>query len=159
VCSSDLDQDALAEALDGIRRRLGRSGLKPPSALDRAGDAMRGAAGNLRGNERQQALSQQGRAIDQLRQGAQALAKEMMKRMTQGQNRGRGRGQVRGQNRDPLGRPMRTTGPDFGDTTKVPSEIEIQRARKILRELQQRLGDRARPLLELDYIERLLRRF
>jgi len=153
------DQDALAKALDAIRRRLGRSGLKPPSALGRAGEAMRGAAGNLRGNERRQALSNQGRAIDQLRQGAQALAKEMMKRMTRGQNRGRGRGQVRGQNRDPLGRPVRTTGPDFGDTTKVPSEIEIQRARRIMRELQQRLGDRARPLLELDYIERLLRRF
>ena len=63
------------------------------------------------------------------------------------------------QNRDPLGRPVRTTGPDFGDTTKVPTEIETQRAREILRELQQRLGDRDRPLLELDYIERLLRRF
>lgn len=151
------NQDGLADTLADIRRRMGRAGVKPPSALGRAGDAMRGAAGNLRGNERKQALSNQGRAIDQLRQGAQALAKEMMKRMTQG--RGRGRGQMRGQNRDPLGRPMRTTGPDFGDTTKVPTEIEIQRARKIMRELQQRLGDRARSLLELDYIERLLKRF
>lgn len=151
------DQDALAEALAEINRQLGRAGGKVPSALGRAGKAMRGAAGALRSGEGEKAIPRQGQAIDQLRQGAQALAREMMRRMTQNGNRGRG--PARGDLRDPLGRPMRTSGPDYGDTTKVPSEIEVQRAREIMRELQERLGDRARPTLELDYIERLLRRF
>jgi hypothetical protein len=60
---------------------------------------------------------------------------------------------------DPLGRPLRATGQDPGASTKVPTEIDIQRAREIMQELQRRLGERTRPTLELDYLERLLRRF
>jgi hypothetical protein len=60
---------------------------------------------------------------------------------------------------DPMGRPQRTEGPDHGTTVKVPDEIDIQRAREILEELRRRAGQQTRPLLELDYIERLLRRF
>ena len=61
--------------------------------------------------------------------------------------------------RDPLGRPQRAEGPDLGTSVKVPDEIDIQRAREILEELRRRLGEPTRPMLELDYIERLLRRF
>ena len=60
---------------------------------------------------------------------------------------------------DPLGRPQRTEGPDPGTSVKVPDEIDMQRAREILEELRRRAGEQTRPLLELDYIERLLRRF
>ena len=42
---------------------------------------------------------------------------------------------------------------------KVPDEIDVQRAREILEELRRRLGEQPRPTIELDYIERLLRRF
>ena len=42
---------------------------------------------------------------------------------------------------------------------KVPDEIDMQRAREILEELRRRLGQPTRPNEELDYIERLLRRF
>jgi hypothetical protein len=44
-------------------------------------------------------------------------------------------------------------------TVKIPEESEIQRARKILDELRRRMGDLWRPELELEYIERLLKRF
>jgi uncharacterized protein (TIGR02302 family) len=151
------NQDELRRMLRRLQRQLKQFGMRPPSALDRAGSAMGGASRSLRGNNRGQAVERQGRALDQLRQGVQSMAREMMRRMTNGRNGRRGR--FLSNRRDPLGRPMRTTGPDFGDATKVPNEIEIQRAREIMRELQKRLGDRARPLLELDYIERLLRRF
>ena len=58
---------------------------------------------------------------------------------------------------DPLGRPLR--GRDFGDdlTVKIPGEIDVQRVRRILEELRRRLADPARPQIELDYIERLLK--
>jgi hypothetical protein len=61
------------------------------------------------------------------------------------------------QGTDPLGRPLR--GRDYGDdqTVKVPGEIDVQRARRILEELRRRFGEIARPQLELDYIERLLK--
>ena len=61
------------------------------------------------------------------------------------------------QDTDPLGRPLR--GRDYGDdsTVRVPGEIDVQRARRILEELRKRFGEIARPQLELDYIERLLK--
>jgi hypothetical protein len=63
------------------------------------------------------------------------------------------------QETDPLGRPLR--GRDYGDdtTVKVPGEIDVQRARRILEELRRRFGESFRPQLELDYIERLLKDF
>ena len=60
--------------------------------------------------------------------------------------------------RDPLGRPMNRGSFDT-DNVHIPDEADIQRARRILDELRRRLGERHRPDLELDYIERLLRRF
>ena len=67
-------------------------------------------------------------------------------------------GPARAQNQtDPLGRPLR--GRDYGDdtTVKVPGDIDVQRARRILEELRRRFGETFRPQLELEYIERLLR--
>jgi hypothetical protein len=63
-----------------------------------------------------------------------------------------------GGNRDPLGRPQRTEGPDLGQTVKVPDEIDAERARRILEAIRERLGERFRPRYELDYLERLLNR-
>jgi hypothetical protein len=61
------------------------------------------------------------------------------------------------QDTDPLGRPLR--GREYGDdyTVKVPGEIDVQRARRIIEELRRRFGDVLRPHEELDYIERLLK--
>ena len=97
-----------------------------------------------------------------MRQGAQNLAQAMQQQFGLGPGPGQpGRtGQARaGQETDPLGRPMR--GREYGDdvTVKVPGEIDVQRARRILEELRRRLGDANRPKLELDYIERLLKDF
>jgi len=50
-------------------------------------------------------------------------------------------------------------GPDPGVGVKVPDQIDVQRAREILEELRRRLGEPTRPMLELEYLERLLRRF
>jgi hypothetical protein len=60
---------------------------------------------------------------------------------------------------DPLGRPVRSR--EYGDdfTVKVPDEIDVQRARRVLEELRRRFGEQMRPQIELDYIERLLRGF
>jgi len=128
--------------------------------LGRAGDAMGDAAGQLGNGNADSAVDSQGRALDALRKGAQGLAQAMQQQMGQGQGQGRfGRfGQSRGQqDTDPLGRPLR--GREYGDdvTVKVPGEIDVQRARRIIEELRKRFGDFARPQEELDYIERLLK--
>ena len=64
-----------------------------------------------------------------------------------------------GPTRRPIRSAGRCAGRDYGDdsTVKVPGEIDVQRARRILEELRRRFGEIARPQLELDYIERLLK--
>jgi hypothetical protein len=44
-------------------------------------------------------------------------------------------------------------------TIKVPQVQELERAQRIIDELQKRSGDYSRPQMERDYINRLLRRF
>jgi hypothetical protein len=96
-----------------------------------------------------------------MRKGAQGMAQAMQQDGNgPGPNGRPGRGQQRAQqDTDPLGRPMR--GREYGDdvTVKVPGEIDAQRARRVLEELRRRFSDPARPQLELDYIERLLKGF
>lgn len=119
------------------------------------------AAGNLEGGETGQALSDQGRALQALRQGAEDMMNQMMQAMGNQQGDAEGEGPDRNGNRsaddrDPLGRPRATTGPDFGSRVKVPDEIDIQRAREILDAIRKRLGDQFSPELEKRYLERLL---
>ena len=128
--------------------------------LGRAGDAMGEAEGDLGQGNTDDAVDSQGRALDALRKGAQSLAQSLQQQMGQGAGQGRGSrfGESRGENdTDPLGRPLR--GRDYGDdsTVKIPGDIDVQRARRIIEELRQRFGDMARPQEELDYIERLLK--
>jgi uncharacterized protein (TIGR02302 family) len=128
--------------------------------LGRAGEAMGDAEGNLGDGNADGAVDSQGRALDALRKGAQSLAQSMQQQLGQGPGPGQpGRlGQPRAQqDTDPLGRPLR--GRDYGDdvTVRVPGEIDVQRARRIIEELRKRFGDFARPQEELDYIERLLK--
>jgi len=66
--------------------------------------------------------------------------------------------------RDPLGRAMNDRTNDGGSPEgdyKVPGrgEIDAERVREILEELRRRLGEPLRPQIELDYLERLLKRF
>jgi hypothetical protein len=132
-------------------------GAQPPEQFGGAGEAM-GNAGEALGQENAgQATEQQTLALDRLRQGARSLAEQMMQGM--GQPGPMGRAFNGNGDRDPLGRPLPTQGLDDGDSVKVPEESEVQRARQILEELRRRLGQRERPQLELDYIERLIERF
>jgi hypothetical protein len=118
------------------------------------------AAGQIGQGNTDDAVSSQGRALDAMRKGAQSLAQSMQQQLGEAQGQGHGGrfGQSRAQqDTDPLGRPLR--GHELGDdsTVKVPGEIDVQRARRIIEELRKRFGDLARPQEELDYIERLLK--
>jgi hypothetical protein len=130
--------------------------------LGRAGEAMGDAEGSLGEGDADGAVDSQGRALEALRQGAQGMAQAMQQGMGNGPGPGQpgrfGRARPNGDT-DPLGRPLR--GRDYGDdtTVKVPGEIDVQRARRILEELRRRFGEGFRPQLELEYIERLLKGF
>jgi len=165
------DQQALREQLQKLLEDLKKNGLGQPqpgqeggdaNQLGRAGEAMGDAEGALGEGNADSAVDGQGRALEALRKGAQSLAQQMQQQFGTGPGPGQpGRnGPARAQQEtDPLGRPLR--GRDYGDdvTVKIPGEIDVQRARRILEELRRRLGEANRPQLELDYIERLLKDF
>jgi uncharacterized protein (TIGR02302 family) len=139
-----------------------QQGQDPGEGLGQADGAMGDAEGRLGQGNADGAVDAQGRALEALRRGAQSLAQQMQQGQGQGPGPGQpGRtGQARAnQDTDPLGRPLR--GREYGDdvTVKVPGEIDVQRARRILEELRKRFADPLRPQLELDYIERLLKDF
>lgn len=151
------NQGDLQQQLQQLMEKLQGLGAQTPEQFGGAEQSM-GNAGEALGQENPgQATDQQTLALDQLRQGARSLAEQMMQGM--GQPGPMGRALNGNGNRDPLGRPLPTQGLDDGDSVKVPEESEVQRARQILEELRRRLGERGRPQLELDYIERLIERF
>jgi Domain of unknown function (DUF4175) len=92
-----------------------------------------------------------------LRKGGEGLMQQMQEAMGK-QGGGMQAGQQRrGNSKDPLGRPRAATGPDFGQNTKVPDDIDIQRAREILDAIRKRLGGTLSPDVERSYLERLLK--
>jgi uncharacterized protein (TIGR02302 family) len=129
--------------------------------LGEADSAMGDAGGRLGEGNADAAVDSQGKALDALRKGAQSLAEAMQQGDGDGQGDGpgdrAGRQQAGPNGTDPLGRPLRSH--DLGDelSKMVPGEIDVQRVRRILEELRRRLADPARPQIELDYIERLLK--
>jgi len=172
------DQQALRDRLNKLLEQLKKNGLgqsqqgqdgqqggepgDDAQALGRAGEAMGDAEGALGEGDADSAVGGQGRALDALRKGAQALAQQLQQQMGQGPGPGQpGRnGQARAQQEtDPLGRPLRGRQLNDDSNVKIPGEIDVQRARRILEELRRRLGEVTRPQQELDYIERLLKGF
>ena len=163
------NQQALRDRLNQLLEELknlgqNQGGQQEQDNLDqlgRAGEAMGQAENDLAQGNPDNAVDAQGRALEALRKGAQSLAQAMQQQMGQGpgpMGRAGRLGQSRAdQQTDPLGRPLR--GRDYGDdtTVRVPGEIDVQRARRIIEELRKRFGDMGRPQDELDYIERLLK--
>ena len=166
------NQQALREQLKKLMEELRKRGMGQNQQgqkgqqgkgdqLGDADDAMGQAEGQLGEGNADGAVGSQGRALDALRRGAQNLAQQMQQQGMMGMGPGGQPGRLgpprAQQETDPLGRPLR--GRDYGDdtTVKVPGEIDVQRARRILEELRKRFGENFRPQLELDYIERLLR--
>jgi Domain of unknown function (DUF4175) len=97
-----------------------------------------------------------------MQQGARDFAKQLQQQLSKS---GAGDFEATGQmppdsvDRDPFGRPLSADGTyDQGDVA-IPDATMMQKSRQILDELRRRAGERSRPALELDYIDRLLRQF
>ena len=110
-----------AQPFDGEGQEGGR-------ALGRAGRAMGDASRSLGQGAPGDAYGYQGEALEALREGLQGMMQQMYANQPgmPGQQMG---GRPNGQ-RDPLGRPQRTEGPDLGQNVKVPDEIDVERARQ-----------------------------
>jgi len=148
-------QGQLQSELDKLKKGLEGLGMEPNEGFGEAGKSMGDAEQSLGQGDGDQAVGHQGRALEALRRGA----KDMMKQMQamQGDQGGSEQGgRKQDADRDPLGRPRATNGPDDGTSVKVPDEIDVQRARQILDAIRKRLGNALSPDIERSYLERLL---
>jgi uncharacterized protein (TIGR02302 family) len=159
-------QDGLRRMLGEMMRQLGDGMGDIPDPFGRAERAMRDATGALQRGQPGDAIGPQTEALDQLQQAARDFAQQLQQRLGTGfgpPNEGEVGASDRGAGdrleRDPFGRPLSNSGTyDQGDV-KIPDQNILQKSRQILDELRRRAGERSRPPIELDYIERLLRRF
>ncbi|WP_298726240.1 TIGR02302 family protein [uncultured Ferrovibrio sp.] len=152
-------QEELRRRLGEMMNRLGERGMQNlPEQLGRADRSMRDAREALRRGEPGEAMQGQNDALEQLRQGL-----DQMRQAQRGNPDGQApsadaRQNQRNPDRDPFGRNLG----GYDDNARgdaVPDLIPQERARRILEELQRRSGNRERSPLELEYLERLLRRF
>jgi hypothetical protein len=171
-------QRALRRALGELMQQFGDLTGEVPEALGRADQAMREAQESLR--EGGDARDPQTRAMRALQEGGRQMAQSMQRQFgaapedgqeggdgddmagdPQNGGEGRDRAQAQGEGRDPLGRRRQETGGanDEGADTRVPDEAELLRTRRIQEELRRRGAEKERPVEELDYIDRLLKRF
>ncbi len=149
-------QNKLGEQLQGLMDGLKGLGIDPGKELGDAGKAMGRAGKNLGEGDTGEAIGDQTEALNALRKGAEGLMNKMQQAMGD-----KGGGQQRGNkgpnDKDPLGRARSNSNPDTGLSTKVPDEIDVQRAREILEAIRKRLGKALSPELEKQYLERLLK--
>ncbi|RWF56766.1 MAG: TIGR02302 family protein, partial [Mesorhizobium sp.] len=148
-------QGKLQGDLDQLRKGLEGMGLEPNEGFGEAGKSMGNAEQALGDSDGDQAVGHQGRALEALRRGAKDMMKQLQA-MQGDEGDGERGGRQQNADRDPLGRPRATEGPDFGDSVKVPDEIDVQRARQILEAIRKRLGNALSPDIERSYLERLL---
>ena len=152
-------QEELRQRLGEIMRQFGDATGEIPRELGNAEQAMRNARDALRNNQPEGAVNPQGEALDQLQQGMRSMVEELAR-----QQDGEGEGGESAQDSseqegmaDPFARyPGDET---QSDGVELPTEMELQRSREILRELRRRRLDQSRPPSELDYLDRLLRQF
>jgi hypothetical protein len=160
-------QQALRQMLNQMMQQMQQQGMGIPQAMQRAERAMRGAEQALGQNQPGQAVGPQSDALDALQEAARGMANQMM-----GDNYGDGPGGepfdnpgLRQAQRDPFGRLLDTEngngGLDDGGTLRMgkSNESALDKAKEILEELRRRAGERERPAIEHDYIDRLLKQF
>ncbi len=168
-------QRALRRALGELMQQHGDLTGEVPEGLGQADQAMRDAQEAL-GQGRDARPSQQ-EAMRRLQEAGRQMQQAMQRQMGRGQQgegepgedmagdpeggEGEGEEQQLGEGRDPLGRRGRETAgqAENGSDTRVPEEAELLRTRRLQEELRKRAGERGRAAEELDYIDRLLRRF
>jgi uncharacterized protein (TIGR02302 family) len=154
------DQAGLEQKLQQLNKRFNDLLGKTPPQFGEAGREMGRAEESLRDANPGAAVIPQTRALQDLQEGQRQMMQQLVEHFgRQPGQRNNNQPDQFGQSQDPLGRAMPGTGQmDTGDV-KVPDKSDLQRAREILEELRRRAGESQRPRYELDYLDRLLKRF
>ena len=161
---SAAQQEALRHALGEMMRHMSDGLGDIPDPLGRAERAMHDAVGALQRDAAGDAIGPQSEALDQLQQGARDFADKLRQQLSKGwgspgDDDGAQSGGQDKDGRDPFGRPLSSNGTYDQGNVAIPDDSILQKSRQILDELRRRAGERSRPTIELDYIDRLLRQF
>jgi len=159
---SAAEQDALRKRLGELMMQMDELMGQIPENLGRAEQQMDQSGRNLGKGELSDSARNQTQALEELRNATNQMSQMMAQQFGQQMGIAGGNRPMQGREGqfDPFGR--RNTnengqGAAVEDAdVNVPNRMEMRRAREILDELRKRSGDRTRPRLELDYIDRLL---
>ncbi len=159
---SAADQQALRQRLGELMMQMDEALGQIPENLGRADQQMEQAGKNMGKGELRDATGNQTQALEELRQATNSMAEAMARQFGAQMGIARGNQPMPGGQGgfDPFGRQNRNengqgTAVEEADVT-LPDRMELRRSREILDELRRRSGDRGRPPVELDYIDRLL---
>jgi hypothetical protein len=157
-------QQALRDMLDKQQREFGQNGVDGgeefSDSLSEAERQMGEAQRNLEQGNTGDALDNQADAMEALREGMRQLSESQRQAQSDQQGRQGGQaGRAGQQDRDPLGRPLSESGQVGTNEQLVPTEEQFKRSREVMDEIRRRSGDRTRPNVELDYLNRLMDRF
>jgi hypothetical protein len=159
-------QEELRRALGETAQRLGDQGGEIPQSMGRADRAMRNAVEALQQGKPGAAVESQTEALDALQQAARSLAQNLANGFNPSvSGNPDGSPGLSGTQRDPFGRLDAEDGDSGGGDGgalrmgKSANDYAIEKAREILGELRRRAGERQRPEIERDYIDRLLKEF
>jgi uncharacterized protein (TIGR02302 family) len=162
---SAADQQALRQRLGELMMQMDEALGQIPENLGRADQQMEQAGKNMGKGELRDATGNQTQALEELRQATNGMAEAMARQFGAQMGIARGNQPMPGGQGgfDPFGRQNRNengqgTAVEEADVT-LPDRMELRRSREILDELRRRSGDRARPPVERDYIDRLLDTF
>ncbi len=152
------EQEALRHILGQLMMSAAEKLDKVPENMGNAEQEMRGSSKELGENNPAQSLPHQNKAVENLKNAQEQLAKQFRQRMQQMVGISLSGS---GQQLDPLGRPYDgdQTGQNPDSAVKVPDEAKQKRVDEIIRQLRSRSGDRSRSREELEYYRRLLRQF
>ena len=156
-------QEALRDLMEQQLGQLGEdsseAGTAAREALKEAERKMGQARDNLEQGQGAEALDNQADAVEALRQGMRQL-ENANQQARQGQPRdGQGDSETAGPDADPLGRSTGKSRSPDSNGKFLQSDEQLRRSKEILEEIRRRSGERDRPQLELDYLDRLLDRF
>jgi hypothetical protein len=148
-------QRTLVSDTESLVKQFGAAGLQAPQPLSGAARAMAEAARALGAGDAGGAIRAQTRALDLLRQAANA-AEAAAQQMAQAAGAGAMQPGAAGSGLDPLGRP----GTGFGQgAVKLPDQADVRRIQQIRKILEERASDPSRSEEERGYYLRLLKRF
>ncbi len=159
---SAADQQALRQRLGELMMQMDEALGQIPENMGRAEQQMEQAGNNMGKGEMGDAANNQAQALEELRNATNQMAEAMAQQFGAQLGLGSGQPQRSGnqQGFDPFGRRNSNEngqGASAEDAdVQLPDRMEILRAREILEELRKRSGERSRPKIELDYIDRLL---